>query len=46
MHHQPGQSANQAASGHQQYVIVECKKCKTKNYSHSNYCHNCGSRLR
>jgi multidrug efflux pump subunit AcrB len=36
----------QHAPPHQQYTIVACNKCGTKNYSHSNYCHNCGNRLR
>lgn len=30
----------------QSYAIIQCRKCGNKNYSHSNYCHVCGSRLR
>ena len=42
--HHPARAATQAA--HTPYTIVQCPKCQTKNYSHSNYCHGCGHRLR
>ncbi len=50
-HHHASQQTHTAAA-HQQHpasahhVIIQCAKCGTRNYTHSNYCHMCGGRLR
>lgn len=43
-HHAPQQQA--PAHHPHQPTIINCKKCGTKNYSSSNYCHVCGKGLK
>jgi hypothetical protein len=44
--HNPQSTHQPQTAHHLPYAIVQCPKCSTKNYTHSNYCHNCGHRLR
>jgi len=40
------QTNSQTDSQRQQKTIILCPKCRSRNYSTSNYCHMCGMRLR
>lgn len=34
------------SSNNRNFTIIRCSRCNTRNYTHSNFCHMCGNKLR